>query len=636
MASITPPYHSSMSQASSADFDERLQALVHLDWNGGPEFPVPPQAVIEFSRLARTPDVRLDDLSRVVECEPGLTTQLLRSVNSSVFGFRQKVESVPQSIALLGIGNCTSILLTKALDRSLKDFESQLISNFDAKRETRERARFAREIAARIGLDPVLSFTAATLQDILLPLLTSQNESEYRRYLNCDDYPGIEEFERDTFGWTHAELTAKVLLEWGFPRSLIVRVLMHHCSPEELFVADGPLSEVTPNATAALLSDTLQQSPSGVARLVDLQRFHPRMKVLEIADVVDRHASQSVNTPTNNLPLVTRIQSAMLDQIERRRKDSIVPGRQFGNYVLEEKLTESAMAEVFRARHITLRRPAAIKFLKADRINKESIQQFEREVQLTSNLCHPNTISVFDFGHTVDDLFYYAMEYIDGLTLSRMLNFKGPVDDSRVLNMLLQACGSLAEAHSHGLVHRDIKPQNLMISEGVGYGDRITVLDFGLVSDTQLALKNGAAIRGTPLYMSPEAAACDAGIDGRSDLYSLAAVAYFLLTGQTVFEGSVSELLAQHLQSPPIEPSQRTKNPISPCLERLLMECLHKDPNERPGSAMQLAERLASCQTDHQWSQQDSEDWWRSYRRHPISTTPEALDQCAETIIGPV
>ena len=367
MNTLATPNASSETHATSADVALKIQELKELKWDGDRDFPLPPQAVIEFSRLARTPNVRVAELSHVVEDEPGLTAELLRSVNSSVYGVRKKVDSVPEAIALLGIANCTSILLTKALDRSLKYFESPLISNLHARRETQERTRFAREVAIRIGLDPNLSFTAATLQDILLPLLTRRYESEYTRYLNQDDYPGIEEFERDMFGWTHAEITAKTLLEWGFPHSLVVRVMMHHRSPEELFVADGPLNDATANATAALLTDVMQQSPSGVTRLVDLHRFHPKMKLLEIAAAVDAQATRSRTVTSDSLPLVNRIQGAMIDQVERRRKDSIVPGRQFGNYVLEDKLIESSMGSIFRARHIMLRRPAAINFLRAEK-----------------------------------------------------------------------------------------------------------------------------------------------------------------------------------------------------------------------------------------------------------------------------
>lgn len=617
--------------------DRMLERLRSLDWEGGSDFPVPPQAVIEFSRLARMPNVRVSELSRIVESEPGLTAELLKSVNSSFYGFRQKVDSVTQSIALLGIPGCTSIFLSKALDRAMGFFESPLISNADARRESLERARFAREVARRIGVDPILSYTSASLQDIMLPLLTQRYEQDYAAYLNHEDWSGIEEFERDTFGWTHSEIAARTLLEWSFPTTLVIRVLLHHHSPEELFLADGRLHEVTPNATAALLSDMMRQSPCGISRLVDLQRFHPRMKLLDIAAVVDDQARTSDVPGATSLPLVNRIQCGMLDQIERRRRESIVPGRQFGNYVLEKELVESAMGSIFKAKHIMLRRPAAIKFLRADKVNRDSIRQFEREVQLTSTLCHPNTISIFDYGHTPDDLFYYAMEFIDGLTLDELVRYEGPVVDGRVLHLLLQVCGSLAEAHAHGLIHRDIKPQNIMLSEGVGYGDRITVLDFGLVTEVQSCSRHTRGVCGTPLYISPEAAECRNNIDTRSDLYSLAAVAYFMLTGQSVFGGTAPEVLAHHANTEPVPPSQRTTNPMAPELESIIMQCLEKQPQNRPESAFALMEQLANCQAVTPWSAQAGLSWWQIYRSNPADTTAPGITADGEdTVIGPV
>ena len=611
-----------------------LEQLKQVDWDGGSDFPVPPQGVIEFSKLARETNVRVHELSGIVECEPGLTAELLRSVNSSAYGVREKVDSVPKAIALLGISNCTSIFLTKALDRALQFFESPLMSHADARRESLERARFAREIGRRMGLDPILSFTAATLQDILLPLLTRRYQNEYANYLNQIDLCGIDVFERETFGWTHAEITAKTLMEWGFPDSLVLRVMLHHSPPEELFLSDGVLYDATPNAAAALLTDVMQQAPSGVPRLVELQRFHPQMKLLEIAAVVDHQTRRSVPTGHGAMPLVNRIQFAMLEQLERSRKESIVPGRQFGNYVLERKLAESSMGAIFKAKHIMLRRPTAIKFLRADRISTESIKQFEREVQLTSTLCHPNTISIFDFGRTSDDLFYYAMEFINGPTLSELVKHEGPLPDGRVLPVLLQIFGSLAEAHASGLVHRDIKPQNIMLSEGLGIGDRITVLDFGLVTEMQSSSKHGCAIRGTPLYMSPEAAQGRESICARSDLYSVAAVAYFLLTGQPVFEGTTPQVMDHHIRTAPTPPSQLTTNLIAPQLEELLMQCLCKEPDDRPESAGQLIARLADCQVHSPWSRQESLDWWTNRNRNPAATRPQPVDDGEETVIG--
>lgn len=615
------------------ELSELLEPLNHLRWEGGSDFPVPPQGVIEFSKLARESGATVEQLSAIVESEPGMTAQVLKSVNSSLYGVREKVESVHKAIAMLGVSTCASIFLTKSLQIALKFFESQLLSYSDLRRESLERARFAKELAVRMKLDPVLSYTAANLQDILLPFLTRRYQKEYAKYHQQLDWSGIEEFERDAFGWTHAEVTAKTLMEWGFPDSLILRVLLHHSPPEELFLSHGPQHQATPNASAALLGDALQQSPGGITRLVDLQRFHPNMKLLSIASTVDMENSDAGGGHSSGLSLVNRIQCGMLEQVERRRSESMVPGRQFGNYILERKLTESTMGAIFRAKHIMLRRQAAIKILRADKITKESIRQFEREVQLTSTLVHPNTISIYDFGRTSDDLFYYAMEYIDGLTLNDFVINQGPVPAGRVLSFMKQIFGSLTEAHMRGLVHRDIKPQNIMLSEGIGGVDHITVLDFGLVTET--CSIEGRGIRGTPTYMSPEAALCRDTIDHRSDLYSAAAVGYFLLTGKVMFDGGMSEVMNHHIYTQPKLPSQHTTNPIPKDLELVLMQCLKKCPAERPATAKDVLQRLRLCRADVPWTDTDSEEWWHKFLRAGKPAKGEQLE-LDDTVIGDV
>lgn len=615
--------------------EERLARLKQMKWDHKFQLPVPPQAVIEFSKLSRETDIRIQMLSHVVECEPGLTTELLKSVNSSVYSFRRTVESVPQAIALLGITNCTSLFLTRVMAQSICDTESPLISNMESRRQALERARFSKIVSQRLGMNALLSYTASSIQDILLPLLTAEYTNDYRRYLSSTDYHDLEHFERETFGWTHSELTAHTLMGWGFPDSLVLKVLRHHESPEELFLQDGPLDEATPNAIASLLGDVLNQAPCGVTRLLDLQRFHPRMAVLEMAEEVDVIAKGQDEMSARAMPLVARIQTGMIEQIQRRRSEAIVPGRQFGNYVLEKQLAESSMGAVFKAKHIMLRRPAAIKFLRVDRISAESIQQFETEVQVTSTLCHPSTISIFDYGKTADDLFYYAMEYVDGWTLQQLVDSEGRQPDGRVKKMLLQICGSLAEAHAHGLIHRDIKPQNIVLSEGVGTEDRVTVLDFGLVSQASSEPQKAGGIKGTPLYMSPESARGQQNVDGRSDLYSVAAVGYFLLTGTNVFDGNILELLDQHIHQQPESMASRTSENISPELDELLMKCLNKDPNDRPDSALSLIHDLTACRVLEPWSGERSRCWWTSDPKSRIhcSNVPSCEQ---DTVIGNV
>lgn len=614
--------------------DQLLISLKELKYDRKFQLPVPPQAVIEFSKLSRESDIRIQHLSAVVEREPDLMAELLRSVNSSLYSFRRTVESVPQAIALLGITNCTSLFLTRVMAQTLSSYESPLISSMESRRQALERARFARIVSQRLGMNPLLSFTAASIQDILLPLLTNEYSEEYRSYLSSSGFRDLEHFEQETFGWTHSELTAHTLQKWGFPDSLVLKVLKHHHSPEELFLMDGPLDQATPNAIASLLGDVLNQAPCGVTRLLDLQRFHPRMALLEMAEEVDTVAVDQDESVSSGMTLVSRIQVTMIEQIQRRRKESIVPGRQFGNYVLEEQLAESSMGAVFKAKHIMLRRAAAIKFLKVDRMSSESIQQFEREVQVTSTLCHPSTISIFDYGKTADDLFYYAMEYVDGWTLQDLIEAEGPISDGRAQKILLQICGSLAEAHANGLIHRDIKPQNIVLSEGVGFEDRVTVLDFGLVSQSHSDTPE-SGIRGTPLYMSPECAAGQQDLDGRSDLYSVAALGYFLLTGTTLFKGNVLELLDYQVNRRPEPMANRTACPISAEVEDIIMQALEKDPNRRHQSALDMIQELNNCHVLNPWTVEHSRNWWLSDPKDRIQRQTE-VDPEQETVIGSV
>jgi len=601
------------SQASTS-----LSALRELQWSDELHLPVPPQSVIDFSERARRPDITIRALAAVVECEPALTAELLRNVNSCVRGLRHKVDSVQQAIALMGIPTSNTILLTSALSTAVAKIDSPLLPPSDFRRETVERALFSREVARTMGLDQTVAYTAAMLQDILLPLLTSRYQVEYHEYLHQSDHESLASYEKEKFGWTHAEITAKILLNWGFSDNLALAVLQHHDSPEQLLVGNMIPPPAFPPSCAAMLMDILRQSPDGVTRLIDLHAINSQFHVMEIAQAVDESVHELSSTLHHPLSLVRRLQNAMLDQLDHRRRQAVSPGRQFGNYVLEEKLKESSMGAIFRARHIRLRRPAAVKILRADRTNNESIAQFEQEVQLTSRLRHPNTVSIFDFGHTPDDLFYYAMELIEGLTLGDLVKKEGRLPDGRVLALLQQTCGSISEAHEMDLIHRDIKPENIMLSQRPNWPDHVTVLDFGLVTtishESHVASDHSRGVVGTPLYMSPEAAQGRETICPRSDLYSIAAVGYYLLTGTPLFTGrTVLDVLHQHMRSTPLPPTERCDAPISAELERILMSCLQKNPGDRPASALELAHALSKCVPCQPWSNNDATRWWKQY-----------------------
>jgi eukaryotic-like serine/threonine-protein kinase len=285
-----------------------------------------------------------------------------------------------------------------------------------------------------------------------------------------------------------------------------------------------------------------------------------------------------------------------------------------GPYTLEDKIGEGGMGIVFRARHAMLRRPTVVKLLPPERAGPSNLARFQREVQLTSQLSSPNTIAVYDFGQTPDGIFYYAMEYLDGVDLEELVALGGPQPVGRVIHVLAQVCSALAEAHGAGLVHRDIKPGNVMLCRQGGMLDVVKILDFGLVKDMtgtdDVKLTQADAFLGTPLYLSPEAIRRPHAVDGRSDLYGVGGLGYFLLTGRPMFTGrSVIELCSKHLYETPVPPS-RIEPSVPGDVEAVLLSCLAKSPEHRPRDATALRARLLACDDAGRWSDEDAHAWW--------------------------
>jgi len=212
---------------------------------------------------------------------------------------------------------------------------------------------------------------------------------------------------------------------------------------------------------------------------------------------------------------------------------SLTPGTRLGQYEIVSMLGEGGMGAVYRAEHALLKRPAALKLLLPERTGPENLARFEREVRLTAQLTHPNTVAVYDYGHTPDGQFYYAMEYLDGLTLEALVKRYGPQPPARVIYILAQAAGALAEAHALGLIHRDVKPANILFCDRGGVPDVVKLVDFGLAksvsTEASPALTQAGTLAGTPLYLSPEAISDAARVDHRADLYALGGVGYYEL-----------------------------------------------------------------------------------------------------------
>lgn len=304
-------------------------------------------------------------------------------------------------------------------------------------------------------------------------------------------------------------------------------------------------------------------------------------------------------------------------------RQEVRDARRLGQYTLTEKLGQGGMGSVYRARHALLRRPCAIKLLPPDKFGPESAARFEREVQLTAELTHPNTIRVFDYGRTPEGVFYYVMEHLEGAALDSVVAVDGPMPPGRVIHVLDQVAGALIEAHGIGLIHRDIKPANIFLSWQGGVPDVAKVLDFGLVKQVNQADLDGSAeqpltqensVTGTPQYMAPEAITSPDSVDARTDLYSLGAVGYYLLVGEHVFTGrSLIEVLSHHLHTPPVPPSKRLGRPVPEDLERLIMACLEKPLAARPASARDLQIALRSCADAHTWKEPDARAWFEAH-----------------------
>jgi serine/threonine-protein kinase len=307
---------------------------------------------------------------------------------------------------------------------------------------------------------------------------------------------------------------------------------------------------------------------------------------------------------------VATVSSKVIYGLQKRAKEA----QQLGQYTLEEKIGQGGMGEIYRARHAMLRRPTAVKLLLGDGTENQ-LRRFEKEVQLTARLTHPNTISIYDYGRTPDGIFYYAMELLEGMTLEQLVERHGPLPPGRAIHLLLQVCGALNEAHLIGLIHRDIKPANIFLCRRGEIADFVKVLDFGLVRELKntedTTQSNVNLVVGTPLYMSPEAIVEPDHVDALADVYGLGGVAYFLLTGRAAFRGkSVLEVCAHHLHSVPPPPSEHRAVPAD--LERVVLSCLEKSKHARPQTARALARALEACADAGSWQSSDADAWWKA------------------------
>jgi serine/threonine-protein kinase len=312
----------------------------------------------------------------------------------------------------------------------------------------------------------------------------------------------------------------------------------------------------------------------------------------------------------------------------------VTAAREFGSYHLVERLGQGGMGEVWRAEHRMLARPAAIKLIRPAVLSAarsgdsdEARRRFEREAQAIALLRSPHTVELFDFGVSTDGSFYYVMELLEGFDAHTLVRQFGPVPAERAIHLLRQVCHSLAEAEAHGLVHRDVKPANILVCQYGQDRDFVKVLDFGIAKavgvDTEPALTQVNVVHGTPAFMAPEQALDGSRVDARTDIYATGCVAYWLLTGSFVFTAdSAVALLLHHAKTPPTRPSARTELPIPPALDELVLSCLAKDPAGRPQSARELSRRLAAVEGASAWTEDRRREWWTTHQPVPRTSIP--------------
>ncbi|MFT7579827.1 MAG: Flp pilus assembly protein TadD [Myxococcota bacterium] len=275
-----------------------------------------------------------------------------------------------------------------------------------------------------------------------------------------------------------------------------------------------------------------------------------------------------------------------------------------GRYEMIKKLGAGGMGAVYQARQLSMDRLVALKLLHGHYAsNKQAVARFNREMQVTARIEHPNTIRVYDFGETDDKQLFLAMEYLEGGTLSDALNTGEPMASERLVHIGLQIARALAAAHSDGVVHRDLKPDNVMLLNRYGERDFVKVLDFGIArfigeeDAARTQLTADGAVVGTPAYMSPEQAT-GGGLDHRTDIYSFGVILFEMATGRVPFDAPTTiSLMVMHVQDEPPIPSELAPGLVPPALEVLILRMLAKNPEDRPQSVAEVVAALEGALT---------------------------------------
>ena len=369
--------------------------------------------------------------------------------------------------------------------------------------------------------------------------------------------------------------------------------------PMELGVAQGAPWGTLIVAYGVLIPSSLRRAAGRTAVIVACA-FVPELLLLPGAEGSIPGVASYLALKTIMIAVMSALALYGSYRIEALGQDAEA-ARELGQYLLRRMLGEGGMGRVYLAEHRFLRRPCAVKLIRADQAGDEAtLARFEREVQSAAGLTHPNTVQIYDYGQSEDGTFYFAMEYLPGASLDDLVERHGPLEPARAVRVLAQLCGALHEAHARGLVHRDLKPGNVMLCERGGVHDVAKLLDFGLVGALQPEaadprITQAGTIMGTPAFMSPEQCAGDAAVTPASDIYSLGALGYFLLTGAAPFSGcgAVQTLVAHVNRTPRAVTELRPEVPAA--LSDVIARCLAKQPSERYPDAASLERALVTA-----------------------------------------
>ena len=376
-----------------------------------------------------------------------------------------------------------------------------------------------------------------------------------------------------------------------------------------LMVLYGALIPNDPLTTAKVVLSIALIPVASAAILLELE--HPELvEELEAMRSVEHAGSNAIAL------LVGAALAIYASHILNTLRKNLHVARKFGQYQLGRRLGAGGMGEVFLAEHQMLKRPCALKLIKGDsEADPLALARFEREVKSAARLSHPNTIAIYDYGRTDEGTFYYVMEYLPGVSLHDLVYRYGPLPPGRVIYLLRQVCAALREAHSIGIIHRDLKPANIFIALRGGEADVAKILDFGLVKLTADAdaveLTADRTISGTPAFMSPEQATGEGTVSPRSDIYALGAIAYFALVGRPPFEGTTAMSIMIAQVRDPVTPPSQFRDDVPEDLERVILRCLAKNPDDRYQDVRELSHDLSACSSAADWDEEKAERWWR-------------------------